>query len=95
MTFFLYLHKSNEQFRLHINSFYGNAKQIVLVTPGLFYNGYPDKPIDYASGHIITFNSGVQTWKQNKIFGGGLKTLRIKCKYIKYKITLRDNDVNL
>lgn len=83
--FFLYLHKNNEEFKGHINSFYGNAKQTIFVAPGLFYNGYPNKPIDFASGHLITFNSGVQNWKENKIFGGGLKTLRIKCKYIKYQ----------
>lgn len=77
--------KNNESFKNNFYSFYGNAKQIIIVTPKLFYNNTYDQEVNFGSGHIITFNSGVQIWKENKIFGNGLKSFRIKCKYIKYQ----------
>ena len=64
-------------------SFYGNSKEIVRLSPKLFYYGRLEKKHhNYASGYLSTFNAGVQTWKKNKIFGGGLKSSRINCKSI-------------
>ena len=40
----------------------------------------------YPSGYVIHFNSGVQVWKENKIFGHGLKSFRLKCKLKKNQI---------
>ena len=34
-----------------------------------------------ASGYLVHFNSGVQIWKKNKIFGKGLKSFRLNCTY--------------
>jgi O-antigen ligase len=68
-------------------SFYGGVKRIVLVAPKLFYYGElpssskaSDMNMSFHSGHLITFNSGFQVWKQNKFFGSGLKSFRLKCK---------------
>ena len=60
-------------------SFYGNARQILLDGPKLFYHGSLNYEVDYAGGHLVTFNSGVETWKKNKVFGGGLKSYRLNC----------------
>jgi len=61
-------------------SFVGNARQIVVDGPKIFYHGYiKNYPIKYAGGNLVTMNSGVQTWKENKIFGGGLKSYRVNC----------------
>lgn len=70
-------------------SFYGNAKHIIRVAPELFYSGKFNenkilKNLDptlnrFGSGHLVTFNSGVQVWKKHKIFGGGLKSFRLNC----------------
>ena len=62
-----------------INSFVGNIAEILTVAPKLFYYGSLDEPINFASGYLITFNSGIQTWKKNKVFGGGLKSFRLNC----------------
>tara|TARA_B100000780_G_scaffold180263_1_gene126398 strand:+ start:1709 stop:3088 length:1380 start_codon:yes stop_codon:yes gene_type:complete len=62
-----------------INSFVGNVSEILTVSPKLFYYGSLDKPITFASGYLVTFNSGIQTWKKNKVFGGGLKSFRLNC----------------
>ena len=61
-------------------SFYGNARQIVVDGPKIFYHGYIENyKIRYAGGYLVTLNSGVQTWKENKIFGAGLKSYRLNC----------------
>ena len=37
--------------------------------------------IEFKSGHLKIFNAGFTTWKQNKIFGGGLRSFRINCEF--------------
>ena len=37
--------------------------------------------IEFKSGHLKIFNAGITTWKQNKIFGGGLRSFRINCEF--------------
>jgi len=70
-----------------IKAFYYNSTEIILKAPKLFYYNLlenEDKNERFRSrstGYLITFNSGVQTWKKNKIFGGGLKSFRLNCKY--------------
>jgi len=78
---------------LFSSGFYQNVKTIVLNAPKLFYYGnldenfvtthynkvYIQSKIKFGTGHLIVFNSGVQVWKKNKIFGGGLKSFRLNC----------------
>ena len=33
------------------------------------------------SGYLLHFNSGIQIWKDDKIFGKGLKSFRLNCKF--------------
>ena len=37
--------------------------------------------IEFKSGHLKIFNAAIETWKQNKIFGGGLRSFRINCDF--------------
>ena len=81
----------NSKSSVKILSFKGNVHHLLRVAPELFYYGKFDeykllvnsKDLmlnRFGSGHLVTFNSGVQVWKQNKIFGGGLKSFRLNCK---------------
>ena len=47
----------------------------------LFFENKLAKKTHYLGGYIIHFNSGVQIWKKNKIFGNGLKSFRLNCTY--------------
>ena len=72
-----------------INSFTGSIQEIIKMAPEVFYYGKfrNQERKTFASGHLVTFNSGVQVWKENKIFGGGLKSFRINCKQdYKYQV---------
>ena len=37
--------------------------------------------IEFKSGHLKIFNAGITTWKQNKMWGGGLRSFRINCDF--------------
>ena len=70
-------------------SFAGSIHEIVKIAPEVFYYGKlgNQERKTFASGHLVTFNSGVQVWKENKIFGAGLKSFRINCKQdYKYQV---------
>ena len=86
ITFFtsvLFNFFSDTLIKKQIWSFYGNSKEIVKLAPKLFYYSTLEKTHhNFASGHLMTFNAGVQTWKKNKILGGGIKSSRINCKSI-------------
>jgi len=72
-----------------IVSFTGSVHEIVKISPEVFYYGKlsNQERNAFASGHLVTFNSGVQAWKENKIFGAGLKSFRINCKQdYKYQV---------
>ena len=60
-----------------------DIKDIAIIAPELFYNNleYKNRMIVGSSGYLIHFNSGVQTWKKNKIFGKGIKSFKLNCKY--------------
>lgn len=66
-----------------IKVFYLYSIDIIKKAPELFYyNSYKGKKIavDPAT-YLVHFNSGIQTWKKNKIFGAGLKSFRLNCIY--------------
>ena len=69
-----------ERFDVQIKNFFIYSKEIVQKTPKLFYyNKY--EPGVMSLEYLLHFNSGAQVWKQNKIFGGGLKSFRLNCVY--------------
>ena len=86
-SLFKFFPSSNVVQRIH--SFTGSIHEIVKIAPEVFYYGKLNNQErkTFASGHLVTFNSGVQVWKENKIFGGGLKSFRINCKQdYKYQV---------
>mgnify|MGYP006136227703 CR=1 FL=1 len=69
-----------ERLDVQIKNFFIYSKEIVQKTPKLFYyNKY--EPGVMSLEYLLHFNSGAQVWKQNKIFGGGLKSFRLNCVY--------------
>ena len=63
--------------------YFYSSLEILTKAPALFYNNLNDKErVNLgASGYLVHFNSGVQVWKKNKIFGHGLKSFPLNCKY--------------
>lgn len=72
-----------------IKNFYYSSSEVILNVPELFWhNKLKNQEINHLGNEIylVQFNSGAQVWKQNKIFGGGLKSFRLNCKFGKYEI---------
>ena len=71
--------------RLHtdLKNFISEAVLIIEKAPKLFLYNKIDDEYSWKTGYLIHFNSGVQQWKQNKIFGAGLKSFRINCTFKK------------
>ena len=65
-----------------ITAFVSNTINIIFKSPNLFMNNNNYEVIKSdSSGYLLHFNSGVQAWKKNKIFGQGLKSFRLNCEY--------------
>lgn len=64
-----------------IEPFFKEAKLIIFNSYDLFINNQKNFNYEWNTGYLIHFNSGVQVWKQNKIFGGGLKSFRLNCSF--------------
>ena len=77
--------KSNTIAKDSFNSLFSSVKKITLFAPKLFYHKEIKEELPFENGYLIVFNSGVQLWKENKIFGSGLKSFRINCEYGKNK----------
>lgn len=65
-----------------INTFFKDSKNIIYNAPKLFFKN------EFAynfqrNNYLIHFNTGVQIWKKNKIFGNGLKSFKLKCSFQK------------
>jgi len=80
------LTKYSENLNRSFTIFYNNSKEIILRSPSLFYYNTINNNVGYAgsghwksSGYLLTFNSAIQTWKKNKILGGGLKSFKLNC----------------
>ena len=75
---------ANERRYMQFKALYSNAIEIIKKSPELFYyNTYDGKEMESIgqSGYLVHFNSGIQVWKSNKVFGGGLKSFRLNCTY--------------
>ena len=80
--------KTNADIQIKIDAdlknFYFEAKDIITNFSGLLLNNQlENENIWRKSGYVIHFNSGIQIWKENKIFGNGFKSFRLKCRYVK------------
>lgn len=73
--------------RLHIdlNVFFNESLYILKKAPKLFLYNEGENIVFGGTGYLIHFNTGIQIWKNNKIFGNGLKSFRIKCTYENYQ----------
>lgn len=69
-----------------ILSFISETKNILIVSPVIF-NLNPEskeyQEISIKSNYLLHFNTSVQIWKKNKIFGHGLKSFPLNCSYEK------------
>ena len=84
IVFTLIKYPPTQRLDVQFKSFYTDSVEIIRKVPELFYyNTYKGEKIINTgpSGYLVIFNSGVQVWKQNKIFGGGLKSFRLNCIY--------------
>ena len=71
----------NKRVKSDFLKFKSEISSIVKNSPKLFFeinNNYHEK-----SSYLRHFNTGVKIWKENKIFGNGFKSFRLKCKYVK------------
>lgn len=82
LIFFIIKNPIIPRFETQLNLFFKNSIHLLIKAPRLFlYNQY-DGEIEYGGvGYLTHFNSGVQIWKKNKIFGHGLKSFPLNCKY--------------
>jgi len=69
--------------KVSLNTIYVEAKRILTHAPKLFfYEDYKNEEIRISqTNYLFAFNSGVQVWKKNKIFGNGLKSYRLNCSF--------------
>ena len=72
-----YLMYTNKEFTYHYRGFYVKAFQI---SDYLKAKLNSDSKIGLYNTHIKEIETGILTWKQNKFFGSGLKSFRLKCK---------------
>ena len=81
--FILLFFPVNEKVSSKVNVFVNDSIEILEKAPKLFiYNSFNNEKIKFGgSGYLIHFNSGIQIWKNNKIFGQGLKSFPLKCTY--------------
>ena len=68
---------------VQLRNFGSATLELFYKAPKLFYeNKYNVEEVRLGkSGYLIHFNSGIQIWKENKIFGKGLKSFPLNCKY--------------
>lgn len=88
LFFFIKYASEDNWYKLQIKNIIQQTSEIITIGPKLFINNSLDKDEQSSIrkfGYLIHFNSGIQVWKQNKIFGFGLKSFRSKCKYDDYQ----------
>ena len=83
IIFFLIKNPIIDKLNFQILNFYEDTKELIIKAPDLFIkNSYKNSRVEIGrSGYLLHFNSGIQQWKQNKIFGQGLKSFPLNCVY--------------
>ena len=82
---FAYVIQNNLNVKNSYSSFYYKTIEILTITPNMFYTGKINQQLK-SSTYVFIFNSGVQVWKQQKLFGNGLRSFRKKCKINKHEL---------
>lgn len=82
----LSLQVSYNRINIKILSFVDETKNIIIFSPkifGLNENNEEFREINLKSPYLLHFNTAIQIWKKNKIFGHGLKSFPLNCSYKK------------
>lgn len=80
LVFFLLKFPLTERFEIQLKTFHKSSFEIITKAPQLFYYNN-DETINYGTGYLVHFNTGVQIWKEKKIFGHGLKSFQLNCQF--------------
>ena len=80
-VFFFIIIKNSPMVKDSFQSFRTSVVQITLLAPKLFYSKEIEEEVSFNNGYLIVFNSSIQLWKENKLFGSGLKSFRINCEH--------------
>lgn len=83
IIFFVIKNPIIERVDIQLKVFFRDIVEIIVKAPKLFIHNYynNEREIVGSSGYLVHFNSGIQVWKKNKIFGHGLKSFNINCSY--------------
>ena len=76
---------SNKRIQINTKKFVKEVTFFVSHAPNLFIHNKNNTNQKIYSDYLILFNSGVQLWKENKLFGQGIKSFRVKCKQAKHE----------
>lgn len=73
------------KFDRQLKVFFQESKELIIVLPKLLDKDFLKKNTlnIEVSPYLVHFNSGIEVWKKNKIFGNGLRSFRIHCEYSK------------
>lgn len=80
-VFLIINQSSNSRIKSNIKILIQETAFLVQELPNLVLNNTTSRDYIWKSGYLIHFNTGIQIWKQSKIFGNGLKSYRLKCTY--------------
>ena len=86
-----YLVNNNTNFHWHFKTFVNKGFQIT----SYFQNKLYGNETNYlANTYVKEFETGILTWKQNKIFGGGIKSFYFNCTNIKDSVMDKTGGTN-
>ena len=71
--------------KINLHSFLVDSVKIIKEAPQLFIYNENKSIKNFGTGYIVHFNTGIQIWKKNKVFGNGLKSFKLKCSYQPYQ----------
>lgn len=78
--------EKNRRIQADLTNFVQQSNKIILDFPKLLNN--QDISLEHLKniGYLLHFNTGLEIWKKNKIFGNGLKSFRLKCSISNYQV---------
>ena len=78
VIFFSFLMKNPTEIRHHYKNFLADSKDIIIYSKSKILS----EDVEISNMHLREFESGIFTWKENKILGGGVKSFRWVCNNI-------------
>lgn len=71
----------NQRLQIDLRVFFIESVKIIKQAPRLFLYNEGESVQFGSTGYLIHFNTGVQIWKKNMVFGHGLKSFKLNCSY--------------